>query len=91
MIKEKLDKKKRYFVTMNQDVLYSIGVMAFIGTLSIENRELVALGRRAEDKFKRRMIMYRLDMNAKQRIAFEEVAKDYIYEIVDHEKEMKDQ
>lgn len=91
MIKEKLDKKKRYFVTMNQDVLYSIGIMAFIGTLSIENRELVALGRRAEDKFKRRMIMFRLDMNAKQRIAFEEVAKDYIYEIIDHEKEMKDQ
>ncbi len=91
MIKEKLDKKKRYFVTMNQDALYSIGVMAFIGTLSIENRELVALGRRAEDKFKRRMVMYRLDMNAKQRIAFEEVAKDYIDEIIDHEKEMKDQ
>lgn len=91
MIKEKLDKKKRYFVTMNQDALYSIGVMAFIGTLSIENRELVALERRANDKFKRRMIMFRLDMNAKQRIAFEEVAKDYIYEIIDHEKEMKDQ
>lgn len=68
------DEKKEYLVVMKEDALYSVGIMALIGTLSRENRLLYSVEMCNHEAY----IVWSLNLNKKQKIALEETAKDYI-------------
>lgn len=86
-LNEKANEKKSYIVIMYEDAIYSVGIMALIGTLSRENRRLWSVIKYKDEHY----VQWKLTMNTKQKIAFEETAKDYLVSIVleDEEPEKK--
>lgn len=84
-IDEKLKEKKNYYMITKQDILFSVGAMAAIGTLSRDNRGIVDTGE-GGDMSVCRTLRWFLRMDIEQKAAIELAARDNIIELFPIEK-----
>lgn len=76
---ETLNEKKWYIVRTKQDAIYSVAIMAAIGTLDRSNRAMI--GTPKGDDLLNKDIVWLFNMDLAQKTAFERVARDYIISI----------
>ena len=77
-INDRLNEKKWYYVELETDAIYSVAIATILGTLKPENRRLWD-GNPST-------VIFKLNLNAKQKATFETAANDYLISIKTEEE-----
>lgn len=77
-VTNKLNEKKWYYVELETDAIYSVAIVTLLGTLKPENRRLWD-GNPSK-------VLFKLNLDSKQKAAFEVAARDYLIKMETEEE-----